>query len=282
MLQRQPQAPATPTVDVRDLPFADQDQEQIRKDARERLPIWAETFANLWYTANNGALGSTAEPEDPDFVSAVGRNAKVAFGLALAGNLIWAATCLTPAGTAVTIAMSFGGATVGSGAIAQITDTPQSSQPSFKVVAAGALAKARDRIAETTRNVVKDVADDCASSKISDAEEQKKRLWAKIFLTAYNQAEPIETAAAAKLAKAAQGFVASWQAHKSSQEVQKEASRRTDERIKKEGYPWSVRLRILWEPSGPGGPADVYWLGIFNEEKIKYAVESFKPALNLG
>jgi hypothetical protein len=175
--------------------------------------------------------------------------------------------------------MSFVGATAGSGAL---TDAPVSSQPSFKLVAAGALAKARDRIAQASRNLVNDIADDCASKNISDIEEQERRLWAKIFSSAYDQAEPIETAAAAKLAKAAQSFVAAWQAHKQNPQVQQEAFRRTEERIKREGYPWDVQFGYLWYdwPGDFGGAHDKYRSKIYEYEKLKYAVETFKPTLS--
>jgi hypothetical protein len=278
-VQRQPNSqPQTPAVSQQP-PQAGQDEEQIRTAARDGLPIWADTFANLWYTANTGALAATAEPEDPDFVSATGAHAKLAFGIALAGNLVWAATCLTPAGPAA-VAMSFGGAAVGSGVIPIVAGgEPKSSQPSFKPIVAGALAKGRDQIAQASRNAVKAVADECATAKISDIEEQKKRLWAKVYSTAYNEAAPIESAAAAKLTAGAQSFVAAWQAHKKDPAVDKEGNRRMEERIRREGYPWSVKLRWLIEPSGPGGPIDEYRLGIYNEEKMKYAVESFRPTL---
>jgi hypothetical protein len=110
----------------------------------------------------------------------------------------------------------------------------------------------------------------------------EEKLWEKMFNSAFNQAAPIESAAAGKLAKAAPAFVAQWQSHKASKEVADEASRRTDERIKRDGYPWSVRLRVLIEPSGPGGPADEYRLGVFNEEKLKYAVDSFQPKIDFA
>src|SRR2546430_13665475 len=69
----------------------------IRRPPRSTLFPYTTLFrsANLWYSANNGALGATAEPEDPDFTSEVGRRAKVAFGVSLAGNMVWAASCLT-------------------------------------------------------------------------------------------------------------------------------------------------------------------------------------------
>jgi hypothetical protein len=280
-IQRQAQA-NPPTVSVQDLPFADPEQEQIRQAASQALPIWADTFANLWYTANNGALAATVEPDDPDFASETGARAKLAFGIALAGNLVWAATSLLPGGGLAVVLMSFGGATVGTGAITAFAEPPKSSQPSFKVVAATALAGARDRIAEASKKVVKDVANECGTGKISDLEEQKKRLWAKLFSTAYNEAAPIESAAAAKLAKGAQSFVAEWQAHKKDPAVHDEAWRRTEARIKRDGYPWSVRIRWFIEPSGPGGPLDEYKLDVFNDEFIKYAVESFHPTLNFG
>jgi hypothetical protein len=230
-------------------------------------------------------LGATAEPDDPDFASESGVMAKAAFGIALAGNLVWAATCLMPPVAAVAIAaMSFGGAAVGSGAVPMIGggEPPKSTQPSFKLAAAAALAQARDRLSQAGKGVVKDVADDCAAGNVSDIEEQKQRLWAKLFSTGYNQAEPIEAAAAAKLATAGPSFVAQWRAHKNSKEVQDEAWRRTTARIERDGYPWSVRLRILIEPSGPGGPADEYKLQVYNEEWPKYAAETFKPNLSFS
>jgi hypothetical protein len=274
-----------PTVDVRDLPMADPEKEKIRSSARTNLPIWADTFANLWLTANIGALSATAEPDDPDFQSASGAMAKAAFGTSLAGNLVWAATSLlAPEDVILIRLMSFGGAAVGSGTISTVSgDPPKSTQPSFKAPVAAALAAARDRIVAASQNRIKDVADDCAGSNVSDLEEQKKKLWAKTFTTAYNLAEPITTAAAAKLAKAAPDFVAQWHTHKNSKAVTEEAWRRTEARIAKEGYPWSVKLQILWEPSGPGGPADVYKLGLYNNEELpKYAAETFHPTLNFG
>lgn len=278
-LQREPQA-----VDVRDLPMADQDQEQIRKTARDKLPVWVDTFANLWFTANNGALGATPEPDDPDFKSEQGMRAKGAFGVSLAGNLIWAAACLVdPAHTRIIAAMSFGGAIVGSGTIGMLAgDSGPGSQPSFRVAAGTALAKGRDRLVAVSTDKVKDVADECALNGISDLEEQKARLWTKMFTTPFNQAEPIQSAAIAKLAKAASSFVAQWQIHKASPGVSEVAWQRVDDRIKRDGYPWSIKLRALVEPSGPGGPADEYRLGLFNEEVIKRAVETFQPELQFG
>ena len=89
-------------------------------------------------------------------------------------------------------------------------------------------------------------------------------------------------AAATKLAAASASFVAEWRKHKSSPEVEKEAWRRAEERIKREGRPWYVWVRELWEPSGPGDPFSEYKLQIYNEEHDKYAVESFKPTLSFG
>lgn len=276
-IQREP-----PTVDVRDLPMANQDQEKIRKAARDTLAQAADIFANLWYSANNGALAGTAEPQDPDFLNASAAQAKGAFGIALAGNLLWAATCLVPEiGVPALAVMSFGGAAAGSGTFAP--GAPTNAMPSFKAVAAPALAAARDRISARSKSLVKDVADDCAANNISDTEEQRNRLWTKMFTTAYNQAEPIERAASAKLATAAPQFVKQWHDHKDTKEVKDGAWQRVEERIKRDGYPWSVRLRTLLEPSGPGGPADEYKLEIYNNEELpKYAAETFKPILTFN
>jgi hypothetical protein len=270
LVQRQGQ-PAPAPVDLGDI--------DINVAASQNLPIWADTFANLWYIANNGALGAAQEPADPDFVTASGAVAKQAFGIALAGNLVWAATSLlAPEATIAIRVMSFGGASVGSGILAPAA--PASSQPSFKGPAAAALARARDQLAVKSKEQVKTVADECAVNNISDLDEQKKKLWEKMFTTAYNSAGPIQGAAAAKLAAGAASFVAKWQAHKNSKAVKDEAWRRTSARIERDGYPWHVHLRILVEPSGPGGPADEYKLEIFNEEWLKYAAESFQPVLD--
>ncbi|MBV9596098.1 MAG: hypothetical protein JOZ87_04500 [Chloroflexi bacterium] len=275
----------TPTVDVRDLPMADQDKEKIRTSARDNLPIWVDTFANLWFTATNGALGVTNEPDDPDFKSETGQRALGLFGASLAGNLVWAATCLLAPELTVPIRlMSFGGAVVGSGVVGVLAGDSSvvSSQPSFRGSAATALAKLRDEVVKVSKDKVKDVADECATGNVTDIEEQKKKLWGKMFSTAFNQAAPIESAAASKLSKAAPAFVAQWQAHKASKEVADQAWQRTEERIKRDGYPWSVKLRVLLEPSGPGGPADEYKMQVFNEEKLKCAVETFQPKIDFA
>jgi hypothetical protein len=275
-----PRAPliqrAPPTVDVHDLPMADAGQERIRADAREKLPVWAQSFADLWYSANNGALAVAKEPEDPDFASGVGAMAKANFGVALAGNLVWAATSLIPEAKLGVILMSFGGATVGSGALSQ--DAPPSAMPSFKEPVARALAGARDRLAKKAADKVKDVADECAGANISDLEQQKQKLWEKLISSTYNAAEPIEQAAAAALAKGAASYAAEWAKHKHSDAVQKEGARRADERIKKDGYPasvWAERL-LLGDDTGELE----YKLGIIQEETMKYAVETFHPTLS--
>ena len=193
----------TPTVDVRDLPMADKDQEKIRQSARDSLPIWVDTYANLWLTANNGALGVTSEPDDPDFKTEQGQRAKALFGVSLAGNLVWAATSLLAPELTVPIRlMSFGGAAAGSGVVGVLAgDSPASSQPSFRGAAATALARLRDELVKVSKDKVKDVADECATGNVTDIEEQKKKLWSKMFSTAFNQAAPIESAAAARLSK---------------------------------------------------------------------------------
>lgn len=279
-IQRQPQPTPTPTIDVRERPMADKGQEAIRQSALTQLPIWAESFSLLWYTANNGALGAMPEPEDPDFEAEVGAQAKLAFGTSLAGNLIWAATCLVAPEEVVLIrAMSFGGATVGSGTMGVLGNAPVKAMPGFKIVAAGGLARARDSLSGQIKSKVKDVASQCAAANISDLEAQKQKLWAQMFSTPYDVSEAILNAGSAKLAAASQSFVAQWRAYKRSRAVTDAAAKRTDERIKRDGYPFWTKVRIWWEPSGPGGPADAYWLEVYNEELPKYAAQTFVPVI---
>ncbi len=256
--------------------MTDQGKEAIRSKARQFLPIWSDTFANLWLTAETAALAAATEPADPDFSTDAGQQAGIKFGASLAGNLIWAAENLVPEAKAgILLAKGVQGAVATIGGVPPTT-TP-GAMPSFKVAVSEALTKGRDSLADRGKDIVIDVADECAMENVADPENQKKRLWSKLFNGPFNQADPIRNAAAAYLAKAAADFVAQWQANKEDPKVKEVGGQRADARIEKEGYPWG--LKILHFVTSDDTPELSYKLGIIQEETLKYAAETFAPTM---
>jgi len=161
-----------PTVNINDLPMADEGQEKIRQAAMTLLGQSAEEYANLWLSAAHLALDQAPEPDVDD------PNAKANFYVAMAGNMLWASTSLFPEWRLAMVPMSFGGAFAGSGGMAA---PAPAAPPSGKPVLISKLTQSRDRMVAGAHAVVARVASDCAADNISDVEQQKQKLWATVF-----------------------------------------------------------------------------------------------------
>lgn len=121
-----------------------------------------------WFTIATNAARDAQAPDDP----VAARN----FNMALAGNLIWAATSLFPSGRFLTVAASFAGAVVGSGSLAQpasATGVPMVNER---------LALARDRLeGELATLIPQAVSVSVSRHLISDRVAQRRILWSLLF-----------------------------------------------------------------------------------------------------
>jgi hypothetical protein len=153
-------------------------QQQIARDAYYGLSDSFQSFVDLWLTAANTALHQAQVPEDP--------TVRGNFYRALGGNMLWAATSFFRAWHPIVIAMSFAGAAVGSGIIAE------DSYPTGIAEVATLLTRARDRLYQDTTQVRQDVAIECATNGITSLEEQRRVLWRHIYPSApYNSSDAL-------------------------------------------------------------------------------------------
>jgi hypothetical protein len=182
--------------------------EPIRKQARENLDLDAIIFADLWLTAGTNALASVPEAEDEE--------SKANWYLALAGNLLWAATSLvaSEAKAAVRL-MSFVGAAVGSG----VGKLNEDKAPSGKELIGGMLTKARDHLVKNVGPVLDEVATKCGDQQITNPEEQRKVLWPYLFRTDYNESDPIREEMTKKIKAGLAEYLQQWHAWKKAYEV---------------------------------------------------------------
>jgi hypothetical protein len=175
------------------------DTNPIRKHARNDFPDEVDIFTNLWLTAAVDALAGAPEAEEPE--------SQTGWWIALAGNMIWAATCLVPPAKGLQIAiMSFGGAAAGSGIY-----TPGSSKaPSGKKMISGMLTQARDAMVKAAGSVMDLAATQCADKQIVAREEQRKVLWSNLFNTPFNESEPIRQQMSVKIEAGLKSYNEQW------------------------------------------------------------------------
>ena len=172
--------------------------DEAKGEAHTNLLRERDMFANLWLSTALGALG--AAPEAPD------RKSRAAFWVALAGNLLWAATTLVAPEALLAIRlMSIAGATVGSGTLTQ--NEPESA-PSAEEVSK-LLTTSRDLMVKSDYTLDAAV-DEAVASGIVDGEGQRRLLWRKMFKTPYNEAEPIRAEMSEKIKKGLADFNTQW------------------------------------------------------------------------
>ena len=172
-----------------------------------------DTFINLWLAAAVAALEGAPEPKDPE--------SKRNFWVALAGNLLWAATSLVAPECLFAIRiMSFSGAAVGSGILSQ---EPEQA-PSGRETVSQLLTTTRDLMITTAGPWLDRSVAECISRQVTDREEQREVLWRNLFKTPYNESEPIRAEMSVKVKEALRQFLAQWHAWKDA--IQKEAEDR--------------------------------------------------------
>lgn len=181
-------------------------RQKISDSAIAALPIWASNYLNLWLTAGTTALAGAPEPEDA--------KARQNWFLALAGNLTWAATSLlAPEMTIAIRVMSFGGAAVGSGALAA------DAAPAGKSVVGLQLGKIRDVMVQMAGPKVQKVAVECGFQLVGDIEQQKRRLWKELFPNVpYENSEVMIANMQSRIAAGLKQFSDQWNAWESGDE----------------------------------------------------------------
>ncbi|WP_145982433.1 DUF4157 domain-containing protein [Rhodococcus sp. MTM3W5.2] len=160
-----------PPVVIASDPKKEKKLQQLSDDAVKRLPEVGKRFVNEWYSATNGALAASTEPNIAD--------ALPYWWIALAGNLAWAATSLFPSSKAAVVAVSFIGAAVGSGSVEKST-TP-AGPPSGKADVGRLLARARDKLEAALQSQVFEAASDIVDQNAEHTEEQDRTLFSKLF-----------------------------------------------------------------------------------------------------
>jgi hypothetical protein len=140
----------------------------------------ANLFAIEWRDAARDALWYASAPADPDSMTY--------WGIALAGNLVWAATVFVPnpAGLAVKI-MSVAGAAVGSGAVEQLTKDRKPLTPAKdpKEIVLEVLNDVKDDMQKGLKQLIESLAAEVAAKNLTDEEAQKAYVWDRIFTVAY-------------------------------------------------------------------------------------------------
>ena len=169
-----------------------------------------DTFVNLWLTASLAALEGAPEAKDPESQ----RN----WWVALCGNLLWAASSLlAPEAVLAIRVMSFAGAAVGSGVLAQDPETAPSGRENVSQM----LTRTRDLMVQTSGPMLDRAVAECDAKQVADAEERRKVLWTQLFKTPYNESEPIRAEMSGKLKAALSQFLAQW--HVWDDAIKKEA-----------------------------------------------------------
>ncbi len=145
------------------------DRQQIKKDARARLPAVARQFIDEAFSAAQNGARTAARPPDPVV--------KENFERALAGNLLWAATSLFAEWNPIVIPMSFLGSIVGSGGGA-------AASPDFGLgekAIADNMAREADHAHSLDIGFAEAAAEECGQKSIRDAEEQDQLMWRRMF-----------------------------------------------------------------------------------------------------
>ncbi|MEU4238275.1 DUF4157 domain-containing protein [Actinoplanes sp. NPDC026619] len=187
-----------------------------------------DIFLNLWLAAALAALEGAPEAKDEESTAN--------FWVALAGNLLWAASSLVaPEALLIIRLMSFAGAAVGSGALAQNPEQP----PSGKEIASEMLTKSRDLMVQSSGASIDAAIADCRATRTTDADQQRQVLWGKLFNTPYNQSEPIRKEMKAKIEAGMADFLKQW--HNWKDEIREEAEEK--------GYSGGLPPDVYGDPS---------------------------------
>jgi hypothetical protein len=135
----------------------------------------ADRFLNEWMGQVDKGIDTISVPNK--------EQSKIYWWLALAGNLLWAATSLMVPGLinlgkgAIIIA-SFLGATIGSGAL---TPEPPSLPPDGKTILRTRLSQVRDEMSQKIYPLAEKAAWECGRRNITDVQDQNEILWRTMF-----------------------------------------------------------------------------------------------------
>ena len=187
-----------------------QRRQQIKRDARVRLPAIARSFVDLSFVAAQNGARTAAKPDDPV--------ARENFHRALAGNLLWAATSLFARWHPAVIGMSFIGAAVGSGAANSSDDVMGEGE---KVIA-NRLAQEADKLEAEVPPIAEAVADECGEKGISEPDGQDQLLWRTMFPPSSTRAgvpwetkrETLTDLTRLRVEWALKGFISQWNSWK--------------------------------------------------------------------
>jgi hypothetical protein len=215
-VQREPSALGAPADTQRPAAWVPTKSESVSLDAiQTRFHDKADHYIGEWAGIIKAAVNSIDNPEDPD--------ASFWWGVALAGNLLWALSALTPvmwpvdAAIAALVATSIAlpGAAVGSGAAQKLFGGP--SPPSAKEVLIPHIAKIHDMVLAQVHasGTVGEAALVCVEQKTSDLTKQDETLFRRMFpadipFAGYDKA--ITEMAQAKTHAAFNDFMAQWKA----------------------------------------------------------------------
>lgn len=187
--------------------------QEIASKSYKELNTWYEMFINLWLTSANTALFQADVPEDA--------TQKSNYNIALAGNLLWAATSLFPEAKAAVVTLSFVGSYIGTGGLAE------QAAPTGIGEVAGYLSKSRDALLTKSIEIRQDVAAECAFQKITGIEDQKRLLWQHMFPgVTYNSSDGMREIIRKKLNSALIQFHLQWKMWRTKIEACKSEMRR--------------------------------------------------------
>jgi hypothetical protein len=144
-------------------------RQMIKREAWGRLPGVARSFVDEFFAAAEVGARTATKPEDPI--------AKENFNRALAGNLLWAATSLFADWHPVVIAMSFIGASVGTGVGSSAEDVIGLGER----IIADRLAEEADKLETESISVAHAVADECGERLYISHDDQDQLLWRTMF-----------------------------------------------------------------------------------------------------
>lgn len=140
---------------------------------RERLRPIGIQFLDEWFSASTAATNSVPEPNIP--------GSQGYWFIALAGNLLWAATSLLDPELTIPIRiMSFVGAAVGSGTLQQLLGE-EPGAPAGRPLLVTRLAKVRDAMNPSLPAKIEESIIEAINHDISNIEEQDQILWTKLL-----------------------------------------------------------------------------------------------------
>ena len=188
------------------------------KALADRLPNRADGFLASWLGSLTQAILTVPPPHIEDNTDSSN------FYVALAGNLAWAATCLIPEAKFLVVALSFGGATVGSGALAK---DPKAQPPAPAADLIDRCDKARDAISKNMEQRAKTIAAEIVAAGALDGPAQDRALWSRIFRgVEYNSVEALKARSVAMLTEAGKQYTSQWKAW--SAKTEEEATKRNN------------------------------------------------------